>query len=213
LCHLRPIQIRGAVKTNGDAVYEYVISYVDDLVFQGVAPKAFMNLLGQRLTLKPGSIKEPDTYLGVDVKEFRIPNSDEPDKVRWAFESTSYVKKAIADLEKELEDVDLRLLLNTKTPLATGYRPELDLSPELGSKQLNYYHGLIGILRWICEIGRIDILMPVSLMSRYLLVSARQGHLEQVVHIFAYLKHHPRSMMVFDDTIPTFRGKRFVKCD
>jgi hypothetical protein len=63
------------------------------------------------------------------------------------------------------------------------------------------------------EIGRIDILMPVSLMSRYL-VSARQGHLEQVFHIFAYLKHHPGSTMVFlDDTIPTFRGERFIKCD
>ena len=157
--------MRGAMKPNGDAVYEYVISYVDDLVFQGVNPKAFMDSLGQRFTLKPGSIKEPDTYLGVDVKRFRIPNSDEPEKVRWAFESTSYVKKAIADLEKELEDADLRLLPNAKTSLASGYCSELDLSPELGSKQLSYYQGLIGILRWTCEIGRIDILMPVSLMS------------------------------------------------
>ena len=171
-----------------------------------------MDALGQRFTLKPGSIKEPDTYLGVDIKKFRIPNSDDPDKVRWAFESTSYVKKAIADLEKELEDADLRLMPSARTPLASGYRPELDLSPELESKQLNYYQGLIGVLRWICDIGRIDVLMPVSLLSRYL-VSARQGHLEQVFHIFAYLKHHPRSTMVFDDTIPTFRGKRFVKCD
>jgi hypothetical protein len=146
------------------------------------------------------------------VKKFRIPNSDDPDKVRWAFESTSYVKKAINDLERELEEADLRLLPNAKTPLSSGYRPELDLSPELGSKQLNYYQGLIGVLRWICEIGRIDILMPVSMMSRYL-VSARQGHLEQLFHVFAYLKHHPRSTMVFDDTIPVFRGDRFIKCD
>ena len=204
--------MRGALKPNGDKIYEYVISYVDDLVFQGIDPKGFMDSLGQRFTLKPGSIKEPDTYLGVDVKKFRIPNSDDPDKVRWAFESTSYVKKAVADLEKELEEADLKLLPNAKTPLGSGYRPELDLSPELGSKQLNYYQGLVGVLRWICEIGRIDILMPVSLMSRYL-VSARQGHLEQVFHIFAYLKHHPRSTMVFDDTIPTFRGERFVNCD
>jgi hypothetical protein len=189
-----------------------VISYVDDLIFQGLSPKEFMEELGKRFTLKPGSIKEPDTYLGVDIKKFRIHNSDEPDKTRWAFESTSYIKKAIAEIEKELEDANLKLLPNAKTPLATGYRPELDTSPELGSRQLNYYQGLIGILRWACEIGRIDILMPVSLLSRYL-VSARQGHLEQVFHIFAYLKHHPRSTMVFDDTIPVFRGEKFVNCD
>ena len=132
--------------------------------------------------------------------------------MRWAFESTSFVKRAITDLEKELEEANLRLLPNAKTPLGSGNRPKLDLSPELGSRQLNYYQGLIGVVRWICDVGRIDILMPASLMSPYL-VSAREGHLEQVFHIFAYLKHHPRSTMVFDDTIPVFKGERFVKRD
>ncbi|KAI2492420.1 Reverse transcriptase (RNA-dependent DNA polymerase) [Fragilaria crotonensis] len=171
-----------------------------------------MDALGKRFTLKPGSIKEPDTYLGANVKKFRIPNSDDPDKVRWAFESSSYVAKAIKDVERELSEADMRLMPNVRTPLASGYRPDLDLSPELGSKQLNYFQGLIGILRWICELRRIDILMPVSILSRYL-VSARQGHLEQAFHIFAYLKTHSRSTMVFDDTVPTYRSKRFVKCD
>jgi hypothetical protein len=116
--------MRSAKKANGDAIYEYIISYVDDLVFQGVDPKAFMRSLGQRFTLKDGSIKEPTTYLGVDVKKFRIPNSDDPDKVRWAFESTSFVKKAIKDLERELEESNLRLLPNAKTPLiSTQARP------------------------------------------------------------------------------------------
>ena len=101
-----------------------MISYVDDVIFQCIDPKGFMNALRQRFTLKPGSIKEPDSYLGVDVKKFRIPDSDDPKKVRWAFESTSYVKKAISDLEKELGEADLRLLPNVKTPLASGYRPE-----------------------------------------------------------------------------------------
>ena len=54
--------------------------------------------------------------------------------------------------------------------------------------------------------------MPVSIMLRYL-VSAQQRQLEQLFHIFAYLKHHPRSTMVFDDTVPTFKSERFVKCD
>jgi hypothetical protein len=204
--------LRSAKKPNGDHIYEYVISYVDDLVFQGNNPKGFMHALGKRFTLKPGSIKEPDTYLGANVKKFRIPNSDDPDKVRWAFESSSYVAKAIKDIERELAEADMKLMPNVKTPLGSGYRPELDLSPELGSKQLNYFRGLIGILRWIGELGRIDILMPVSILSRYL-VSARQGHLEQAFHIFAYLKTHLRSTMVFDDTVPNYRSKRFVKCD
>ncbi|KAI2497125.1 Reverse transcriptase (RNA-dependent DNA polymerase) [Fragilaria crotonensis] len=115
-------------KSNGDHIYEYVISYVDDLVFQGIDPNVFMDALGKRFTLKPGSIKEPDTYLGANVKKFRIPNSDDPDKVRWAFESSSYVAKAIKDVERELSEADMRLMPNVRTPLASGYRPDLDLS-------------------------------------------------------------------------------------
>ena len=56
-----------------------------------------MDAVGQQFKLKPGSIKEPDTYLGVDVQKFCIPGSDEPDKVRWAFES------AVFDLERCLK--------------------------------------------------------------------------------------------------------------
>ncbi len=137
--------LRSAKKPNGDHIFEYVISYVDDLVFQGINPKVFIDALGKRFTLKPGSIKEePDTYLGANVKKFRIPNSDDPDKVRWALESSSYVAKAIKEIKRELAEADMKLMPNVKTPLGSGYWPELDLSPELGSKQLNYFQGKSG---------------------------------------------------------------------
>jgi hypothetical protein len=53
-----------------------------------------------------------------------------------------------------------------------------DQTAELDAQRLNYYQRLVGVLRWICELGRVDILMTVSLMSRYL-VSAKEGHLQQ----------------------------------
>lgn len=201
-----------AVKRGEEKLYEYVICYVDDLAYAGLDAKGFMKALGQRFTLKEGSVKEPDQYLGANVKKVTIPNSDTPGKTRWAFESSSYTKKAIASVEVELHANGEQLKTKVKTPLSTGYRPEVDASPELNPKQQNYYQGLIGILRWIGELGRLDILMPVSMLSRYL-ISARRGHLEQVLHIFAYLKHHPKSTMVFDDTVPDFRNKRFQKHD
>jgi hypothetical protein len=78
--------LRRAKKPTGDSIYESVISCVDDLVFQGVDPKNFMDALGKRFTLKPGSIKEADTYLGANIRKYHIPNSNDPDnKVRWAF--------------------------------------------------------------------------------------------------------------------------------
>jgi hypothetical protein len=50
------------------------------------------------------------------------------------------------------------------------------------------------------------------MLSRYV-VSPREGHLEQVFHLFAYLKHHKRSRMVFDDSEPVFDDKAFNVCD
>jgi len=47
------------------------------------------------------------------------------------------------------------------------------------------------------ELGRIDIYIDVSLLSSFL-AEPRIGHLEQVLHIFSYLKHHTNSHMVFN---------------
>jgi hypothetical protein len=55
-------------------------------------------------------------------------------------------------------------------------------------------------------------MVPVSMLSRYV-VSPREGHLQQVFHIFAYMKHHKRSRMVFDDTEPVFDESSFKVCD
>jgi hypothetical protein len=55
--------------------------------------------------------------------------------------------------------------------------------------------------------------MPVSMLLRYL-VSARIGHLDQVFHMFAYLKrYYETSTMLFDDTEPEFDERRFKECD
>jgi hypothetical protein len=87
--------------------------------------------------------------------------------------------------------------------LTSGYSdncPELDSLPLLNDKLTSCYQGLIGILQWATELGRLDILMPVSLMSSYM-AAPREGHLKQLLHIFGYLKSHDRSRLVSDDTI------------
>jgi hypothetical protein len=199
-------------KKDGTAYYRYVICYVDDVAVTMEDPKRFMDELSLRFTLKEGSVAEPTLYLGADVRKWYIAESEDPGKVRWALASTKYTKRAIADLEIELNAVNKRLPTKVTTPLSTGYRPELDQTTELNVERQNYYQGLIGVLRWICELGGLDILMPVSMMSRYL-VSARSGHLEQLFHIFAYLKRYDASTLVFDDTEPSFDARRFKECD
>ena len=62
---------------------------------------------------------------------------------------------------------------------------------------MNVYQNLIGVLRWLIELGRIDVLLEVSLLSQYL-AAPRIGHLQQLFNIFRYLNHHKSSWMVTD---------------
>ena len=209
------VHMRVAVKKNGEAYYQYMLAYVDDLLCCGEEPKNQMSMIEGKFTLKDGTVEEPTLYLGADIEKVTLTDSEDPSKTRWAMSSTKYTAKAISEVERELgtEKYGYTYLpKGVKTPMAADYRPELDSSPELNHEKQNYYQGLIGILRWICELGRLDIIMPVSLMSRYL-AQAREGHMDQVFHMFAYLKEYNRSCLVFDDSLPSIDESRFHSCD
>ena len=78
-------------------------------------------------------------------------------------------------------------LKHCNTLLTTSYRPELDIkSPELKPNDASYYMSLIGILRWIVELGRVDICLEVLMMSSRMALP-REEHLRELFHIFAYL--------------------------
>jgi hypothetical protein len=118
--------------------------------------------------------------------------------------SDTYVKNAITTIRELLQE-EGRELQTTKrrgrTPLPTSYRPELEQSPELLPAMVSRYLQLIGILRWAIELGRIDIALETALMSQYS-ASPREGHIEAVYHIFAYLANYPSGRIVFNATTP-----------
>jgi hypothetical protein len=205
------VWMREAVKPDGFKYYEYLLVYVDDILCVSHQPKQTMEAVGQLYRLKNDLIAPPTEYLGATVVQYRFP--DDKEKVQWAMSSVKYVQSAIATVELELGRMDKRLNGKASSPVASGYRPELDVSPLLDADRANYYQNLIGILRWAVELGRIDIHVAVAMLSRYL-VQPRLGHLEQVFHIFAYLKKHlEKSTMVFDDKIPTINQAGFKECD
>ena len=61
---------------------------------------------------------------------------------------------------------------------------------------------MIGQLRWAVEIGRVDILLEVALLSQHLALP-REGHLEQALRVLGYLKEHNKLIIMFDCGIPT----------
>jgi hypothetical protein len=96
-----------------------------------------------------------------------------------------------------------------KNSFATGYKPEIDVTDELGQALASRYMQLIGILRWAVEIGRINIYLKVSLLSQYQ-ANPCFGHLEAIYHIFAYLKKHPDiGRLAYDSKCPDIDERFF----
>ena len=104
------------------------------------------------------------------------------------------------------------LAAKAPTPMTNGYRPEVDVTPELDLEDTAYYHSLIGILRWIVKLGRVDINGEVSMLSLYLVLS-REGHMQELFHVFAYLRKHLNSEIVFDPTEPDVDMNSFQRQD
>ena len=88
------------------------------------------------------------------------------------------------------------------------YVPELDATKELGTDDIRFYQEMIGMLHWATELGRVDVLHEISILSQYQ-ASPREGHLEQLIHIFAYLEKKPRLSLYMDPDLPVFPADAF----
>jgi hypothetical protein len=59
--------LKPVTKPDGSKIYEYVLCYVDDCIFQGLDPPGFMDYLRTVYTPMHSTVQEPETYLGTDV--------------------------------------------------------------------------------------------------------------------------------------------------
>jgi hypothetical protein len=181
--------------------------YVDDILCILAEPKATMSGIQATFKLKDDRIEKPEMYLGAQLS-LKVMNGVEC----WTMTSEQYVRAAIANVEAKLDESGQRLPTRCATPMQANYRPELDVTPELKLDGIRYFQELIGILRWAAEIGRIDIVIEVSMLSTHLAMP-REGHLQQAYHIFGYLKAKPKKTLAFDPTHPDIDESRFHKCD
>ena len=165
---------------------------------RGRGEKILRNEIHPKFTLKEESIGPPDIYLGRKMRELTLENGIKA----WSFSSSQYVQAAVRNVETYLKEKVKKFPPRAETPLGSNYRPELDFTPELQPEDAAYYQSLIGMLRWMVELGRVDICCEVSMMSSSLALP-RTGHLEQLYHIFSYLKKHHNTETVFDQSEPT----------
>jgi hypothetical protein len=202
------VWLKAAVKTNGFEYYEMVLCYVDDLMIISHVPEKTIEGIQKVFKLKGDKAEAPDMYLGVTLEKKMNSNGTKC----WTMSPQKYVDAAVRNVEEKLAKDGLRLPSKCLTPLQSTYHPSEDVSAELNADGLRYYQELIGVLRWAIEIGRLDILLEVALLSSHLALP-RKGHLEQVYHIFGYLKQSPRRRLYLDPDYPIISENRFAKYD
>ena len=152
----------------------------------------------------PKSIGPPKVYLGANMQ--KLP-SNTANKDCWGASSEQYVASAVKTVKARLKQDGFTYNKKLSDPnyspqmpfSSLKYRPEIDTSSECDDQQAAFFQNLIGVLRWIVELGRIDINFEVAALSSYL-VNPRVGHLQQALHIFKYLDTHKENFIAFDPT-------------
>jgi len=97
-------------------------------------------------------------------------------------------------------------------PFPGDYEPELDTTPILNPELSSWYASLIEMLRWMVEIGRVDIITEVSKMASQMALP-REGHLDALMHIFRSLRINHNSQMAYDPLYPTINMNIFKPND
>jgi hypothetical protein len=104
----------------------------------------------------------------------------------------------IANIEGFLKARDEKQLKSkTSCVLPSDQKPEMDVTDLLTEQDAGYYQSQIGILRWVVELGRIDIATEMSTLAAFS-AAPRHGHMAAILHLYAYFKAHDRSRLVLD---------------
>jgi len=150
---------------DGIPYYAYILLYVDDCLCICHDAVGQLEELDQYFKMKPGSIGDPDIYLGAKLKKTVLPNG----VVAWGVSPSKYIQEAVRNVEAHLsKQGDRKLKKQARAPFPADYVPELDTTRELDPEECSYYQSQIGILRWMVELGRTDIITEVSTLASHL---------------------------------------------
>jgi hypothetical protein len=149
---------------------------------------------------KPYLKGEPEFYLGAKLRPITLPNG----VVARGMSASKYVQAAVAIVKTyhAKEYPTRKWGKSTSGPLPSHHAPKLDMTNLLDHEKSAFYQSQIGVLCWIVELGRIDIVTEVSELSSFL-VMPREGHLNALFDLFNYLEKRHNARIVFDPRYPT----------
>ena len=191
------VWIQPAVKLDGTEYYKMVLFYVDDVLAILETPMKTIEGIKSLFKLKGDEADVPDIYLGALIQKVETADGTEC----WIMSAEKYVKAAVENVKLKPEKSNCRLPPRCDTPMSTTYHTSEDVIKEMNAEGMQVYQELIGILRGAVNIGRVDILLEVSLLSCQLALP-RVGHLQAVYRVCVYLKQVSKRKLYFDPRKP-----------
>ncbi len=144
--------------------YAYILCYVDNILCIHHDPMSVMNEVNKYLPLRLSSVGDPDIYLGAKLKQIQLPNG----VIAWGLSPSKYNFQAVRNCQLHLiEKLAGRYSIPARvnSPFPIDYDPSTDLSNFLDPDCSSFYQHLIGVMRWMVELGCIDIATEVSMLS------------------------------------------------
>jgi hypothetical protein len=187
--------------------YAYILCYVNNILCLHHNPISVLNSINGYMPLKPSLVGDPDIYLGAKLKMTRLENGI----WAWGLSPSKYVGQAVKNCAKHLTDKlnnCFCLPQRADNPILYDYCPKLDLSEPLDPEYSSFYQHIIGVMRWMVELGRIDIATQVSLLSSHL-AYPQEGHLETTLHIMSTLSQKHNTQLIFEGPIPKLTWDSF----
>ena len=178
--------LKAETRPDKSTYYSYILCYVDDILVIHHDPMPILGRIDKFMKLKDKSVGDPDTYLGARLSQVQLEN----DVWCWALIPSKYVQEAVRNCSNHLKknfDGKYGLTRNAPNPFPMGCDPPTDVSPVCSPEEASYFQSIIGVMRWMVEIGRIDIATEVSQLSSFLAMP-REGHLAAACHIMSYLR-------------------------
>ena len=87
----------------------------------------------------------------------------------------------------------------------------MDKNPAMKQELSYWYQSLIGMLMWVLEIVRVDIIIGVSMMESQMVIP-RGVNLAAVLRVLAFFCKKYYSRMAFDPTYPAINMSEFKEC-
>ena len=173
-----------------DDHYEYVATYVDDLLVWSKDCDAIINDIKSDYILK--GVGAPDYYLGGNVNV--LDEAWNRKGCYTALSAETYIKNVVHKLQ---EMSGRPKFPEVGAPMAEDYHPESDTSRLLDPAEASMYRAFIGSGNWVVTLGRMDVAYAINTLARFSM-APRLGHLQAAFRVFGYLRHTHKKQIVID---------------